>query len=224
MTINKKAQYIKKYCADNDIFYLRSKAEFPKECIEEVKQVWDEGFFVKHRGGESQGWHSCALYGWGIESPEYYRTMNPSGYGFEEEQVKWGFTELAEIAPYTKQFLLDYFDVPTLRRCRFMALEPGGWIKAHDDGKERSIHSAINGAFTQPKNCYLRRADTKEEVPFTPLSLFYYDNRVIHEAYNNSNEIRFHFIIHGFKGDKTKQTFIDSFERDYGKIELPDSK
>ena len=222
--VNEKCNYIKKYCADNDMFFLKALVELPPEVVAEAKQIWDEGFFVKHRGGEASGWHSCALYGWGIKEPEYYRTMNPSGYGFTEKEVTWGFTEIAEIAPKTKKFLEDTFDVSSLRRCRFMMLEPGGWIKAHDDGKERSIWSAINAAITQPEDCYLRRADTLEEVPFKPLHVFYYDNRVMHEAQNNSNKPRFHFIIHGFSGDKTKQVLIDSFERDHGEIKLPISK
>ena len=76
----------------------------------------------------------------------------------------------------------------------------------------------MNGAITQPEDCYLRRCDTLEEVPFKPLHLFYYDNRVKHEAKNNSDKPRFHFIIHGFKRNKTKQVLIDSFEKQYGEI------
>jgi hypothetical protein len=218
MNINKKCNYIKRWCAVNDKFFLKAAYEFPPETIDECKQIYDEGYFVRHRGGQSAGWQSCALHGWGINEPEYYRTMNPSGYGFTEEEVVWGFTEIAEIAPKTKKFLEDTFDMDTMRRCRFMLLEPGGWIQAHDDGKTRSIWSAINGAITQPEDCYLRRADTLEEVPFKPLQLFYYDNRVIHEAKNNSDKPRFHFIIHGFKGNKTKQVLVDSFEKKYGEI------
>lgn len=220
MSINKKCSYIREYCAENDIFYLKHNIEFPQESIDEALQVLEEGFFVKHRGGDSEGWQSCALWGWGKERPEYYRTMNPSGYGFTEEEVVWGWTEIQEVAPRTKQFLSDTYNMKNMRRCRFMLLEPGGWIKAHDDGKVRSIHSAVNVAITQPKNCYLRRADTKEEVPFKPKQMFFYDNRVLHEAKNDSNENRLHFIIHGFKDDKSKQILIDSFEEQYHEIEL----
>mgnify|MGYP006095478427 FL=1 len=222
--VNEKCNYIKKYCADNDIFFLKASVKLPPEAISEVQQIYNEGYFVKHRGGDSAGWHSCALYGWGNNEPEYYRTMNPSGYGLEEENVVWGFTEIAEIAPHMKKFLEDTFDVSALRRCRFMLLEPGGWIEAHDDGKGRNIWSAINASITQPENCYLRRVDTLLEVPFKPLDVFYYDNRVVHEAKNNSNKNRFHFIIHGFSGNKTKQVLIDSFQRDHGEIKLPISK
>ena len=220
MTLGQKVKYIKEYCATNDIFYLKANIEFPKESIDEALQILDEGYFVHHRGGESEGWQSCALWGWGKNKPEYYYTMNPSGYGYTEEEVVWGWTEVADIAPRTKEFLEDHYDMETMRRCRFMLLEPGGWIKAHDDGKERSIHSAVNVAITQPENCYLRRCDTKEEVPFKPGHMFFYDNRVMHEAKNNSDENRLHFIIHGFRGPKAKQILIDSFEEQYETIQL----
>lgn len=208
-------------CAQQDIFYLESTLQFPKESIEEVQQVHDEGFFVKHRGMDSKGWLSCALHGWGAgPRPEYYRTMNPSGYGFTEDEATYGWTELEEIAPRTKEFLLDNFDCSIMRRARFMLLEPGGYIKSHSDREGRMIVSAINVCLTQPKDCYLRRTDTLEEVPFEPTKMFYYDNGVEHEAANNSNENRFHFIIHGYSSNITKQNVIDSYEKHYDKIEL----
>lgn len=208
-------------CAENDVFYLESTLRFPKESIDEVQQVHEEGYFVRHRGGDSKGWMSCALHGWG-KGPraEYYRTMNPSGYGFTEDEVVYGWTELEEIAPRTKEFLLDNFDCSIMRRARFMLLEPGGYIVAHRDGENRSISSAINVCLTQPKDCYLRRADTLEEVPFEPTKMFFYDNRVLHEAQNNSNENRFHFIIHGYGSDIIRQNIVDSYEKKYGKIKL----
>jgi len=221
MTINEKVIQVQKECAEKDIWYLESTLTFPKESIDEVHQVHEEGFFVPHRGGDSQGWHSCALHGWGIgDRAEYYRTMNPSGYGFTEEESTYGWTELEEIAPRTKEFLMDNFDCSVMRRSRFMLLEPGGFITSHSDGEGRNIRSAMNVCLTQPKDCYLRRSDTKEEVPFEPTKMFYYDNRIMHEAANNSKENRFHFIIHGYASDITKQNIIESYERDHGKVEL----
>ena len=189
MSISSKANKVIELCAEKDVFYLESTLRFPKESIDEVKQIHEEGYFVRHRGGDSKGWLSCALHGWGAgPRPEYYRTMNPSGYGFTEEQVVYGWTELEEIAPRSKEFLLDHFDCSVMRRARFMLLEPGGYITAHKDGEKRAVNSAINVCLTQPKDCYLRRADTLEEVPFEPTKMFFYDNRVLHEAQNNSNE------------------------------------
>ena len=51
-----------------------------------------------------------------------------------------------------------------------MLLKPQGEIKAHHDQDanpgRRTIAAAINLAFYQPEACYLRRVDTKEELPF----------------------------------------------------------
>ena len=224
MSYSQLANKVNELCAENDIWYLESTLCFPKESIDEVKQVHEEGFFIKHRGGDSKGWQSCALHGWGIgDRAEYYRTMNPSGYGFEEKDATYGWTELEEIAPRTKEFLMDSFDCSIMRRARFMLLEPGGYIKAHTDGDKRSISSAINVCLTQPEDCYLRRADTLEAVPFEPTKMFYYDNRVMHEAANNSNENRFHFIIHGYSSDITRKNMLESYEKHHGKVELQDS-
>jgi hypothetical protein len=93
-----------------------------------------------------------------------------------------------------------------------MLLKPGGTIDSHNDsndkrnkeGRTRNISSAINLAFYQPDNCYLRRASTKEELPFDNCTGFWFDNGVNHEALNSSNENRFHFIIHG-GGNKERQ-------------------
>ena len=97
VSISSKANKVVELCAEKDVFYLESTLRFPKESIDEVKQIHEEGYFVRHRGGDSEGWLSCALHGWGAgPRPEYYRTMNPSGYGLTEDGVKYGWTELEE--------------------------------------------------------------------------------------------------------------------------------
>lgn len=215
-TLSQKVRKIRDYCSDNDIWYLKSHLQFPKESLNEVLQVYNEGYFVRHRGSDSEGWLSCAIHGWGTKGKaEWHRTMNPSGYGFTEEEVQYGWTELEEICPRTKEFLQDNFDTSKMRRARFMLLEPNGNIKEHTDGEGRNIYSAINVAITQPENCYLRRTDTLEEVPFQPYEMYYYDNRVPHEAKNNSTENRFHFIIHGYSNEQGYNNFIKSFENEY---------
>ena len=222
------------WCRANDIWYLKIDLEIPEACIKEAQQVYDEGFFVEHRYGDGDGWYSAALHGWvGKEEKDtrnaWYPTKNPSGHGYTEDTVKWGWSELEEICPETKRWLED-FPHKQYRRCRFMLLKPGGSIVSHNDvsekraeeGRSRNIAAAINLAFYQPENCYLRRASTKEELPFENCTGFWFDNGVNHEALNSSNENRYHFIIHGGSNKDRERLMLRSLIKQYGKEVLKD--
>ena len=222
------------WCRMHDIWYLKIDLEIPDVCISEAQAVYDEGFFVPHRYGDGDGWESASLHGFAPETAKdtsmgWHYTKNPSGHGLSEETVKWGWTEIAEIAPETKRWLED-FPHKIYRRCRFMLLRPNGRIEAHHDqhGKNHIQHAssgrpyggtiaaAINLAFYQPDNCYLRRADTKEELPFENCTGFWFDNGVVHEAHNASNENRFHFIIHGGSNKERKELMKRSLAKQFG--------
>tara|TARA_B100000749_G_C18397693_1_gene453229 strand:- start:47 stop:739 length:693 start_codon:yes stop_codon:yes gene_type:complete len=218
---------INEWCRKNDIWYLKMDLDIPKECIKESQAVYDEGFFVNHREDYGNGWASSALHGYvpkgGDISMGWHYTNNPEGHGFTEESVEWGWTELQEIAPETKRWLED-FPHTRYRRCRFMLLRPKGYISQHNDSNEkreeegriRNISSAINLAFYQPENCYLRRYDTKEELPFENCTGFWFDNGVEHEALNSSDENRFHFIIHGGQNKMRKELMTKAMVKQFG--------
>ena len=219
------------WCRNHDVWYLQMDLDIPEVCIKEAQAVYDNGFFVEHRygnGGEG-GWCSAAIHSFvhknkSDTSMGWYHTKNPSGHGLEEEGVKWGWTEVADIAPETKRWL-EEFPQNHYRRCRFMLLKPDGTINAHHDsnaprdarGARRNISSAINLAFYQPKNCYLRRVDTKEELPFKNCTGFWFDNGVEHEALNSSNENRYHFIVHGGNNKARKQLMLEALVKRFGK-------
>jgi len=210
-----------------DIWYLKIDLEIPDACISEAQAVYDEGFFVDHRYGVGQageGWASTSIHSFVRKDAlntglGWHHTKNPSGHGLTEDNVKWGWTEVAEVAPETKRWLED-FPHKTYRRCRFMLLRPEGRIEAHHDQDKnpgrRTIAAAINLAFYQPDNCYLRRQDTKEELPFENCTGFWFDNGVVHEAYNASNENRFHFIIHGGSNKERKELMKRSLAKQFG--------
>jgi len=105
-------------------------------------------------------------------------------------------------------------------------LKPQGKIKAHHDQDSnpgrRTIAAAINLAFYQPKECYLRRVDTKEELPFENCTGFWFDNGVVHEAYNASEENRFHFIVHGGSNKRRKELMKRSLIKQFGNDVLKD--
>ena len=222
------------WCRLHDIWYLKIDLEIPDVCISEAQAVYDEGFFVPHRYGDGDGWESASLHGFVPDTDKdtsmgWHYTKNPSGHGLTEETVKWGWTEIAEVAPETKRWL-EEFPHKKYRRCRFMLLKPGGEITAHHDqhGKRHIQHAssgrpyggtiaaAINLAFYQPDNCYLRRADTKEELPFQNCTGFWFDNGVVHEAHNASNENRFHFIIHGGSNKERRELMKRSLAKQFG--------
>ena len=212
------------WCRKNDVWYLKIDLDIPQECIAEAQAVYDEGFFVDHRYGDGDGWCSAALHSFvSKDEPDtrmgWYHTKNPSGHGLTEESVKWGWTEVADIAPETKRWL-EEFPHKNYRRCRFMLLKPQGEIKAHHDQDanpgRRTIAAAINLAFYQPEACYLRRVDTKEELPFENCTGFWFDNGVVHEAYNGSDENRFHFIVHGGSNKRRKELMKRSLVKQFG--------
>ena len=217
------------WCRYHDVWYLQMDLEIPEVCIKEAQTVYDEGFFVDHRYGDGGGWRSAAIHSFVHKNAKdtslgWYHTKNPDSYDLREEDVTWGWTEVAELAPETKRWLED-FPHNHYRRLRFMLLEPGGGIVAHNDsnvprdkrGARRNIASAINLAFYQPKNCYLRRVDTKEELPFENCTGVWFDNGVEHEALNSSTENRFHFIIHGGNNKARKQLMKDSLVKRFGR-------
>tara|TARA_R110002167_G_scaffold363521_1_gene583717 strand:- start:202 stop:546 length:345 start_codon:yes stop_codon:yes gene_type:complete len=106
-----------------------------------------------------------------------------------------------------------------------MLIKPNGSITAHHDasdvrineGRTRNISAAINLAIYQPDNCYLRRVDTKEELPFENCTGFWFDNGVTHEALNNSDENRFHFIVHGGSNKERIELMKRSMVKQFGK-------
>lgn len=167
--------------------------QLPEETLKEVLQVYDEGFFVSHN--KNTNWMGATLHG-----EDWHVT------GTSDAEYKW--TEVSEICPETTRFFRDEFIFEDYMRIRFMLLNPGGVIKRHSDantperyelGQKQMCRGAINACITQPKNCYLRDAVTLEEVPFTPRSIFWFNCWREHEAYNGSDELRFHMVIHGKK-------------------------
>ena len=175
------------------IIYEKMEFELPEETLAEVQQVYEEGFFVPHNNNPL--WLSSTLHG------EQWHVTGPS-----DAEMTW--TEVAEICPETKRFFEKDFLFETYNRIRFMLLMPGGKIKAHSDantderyqlGQKQMCRGAINACITQPENCFLRDAKTHEEVPFTPRSIFWFNCWREHEAANNSDQLRFHMVIHGKK-------------------------
>lgn len=205
---------IRKWCRDNNILYLKADINIPEQVEQEAWTIYNKGLFTVHRASDSGGWGSATLHGeeWNIT------TLNVDA----KEKYKW--TTLTEYAPVMTHWLKEVFpNNGKYGRCRFMLLEPGGFIRSHTDTHlwqegqplKNNILSAINISINQPKNCYLQRTEDKLEVPFKPTEVYWFNNGAFHEAANYSKEPRFHFIIHGGSNLERQLLFIRSFKKQH---------
>ena len=201
------------WCASQNLFYLKADILIPKEVYSEVLEIYNLGLFTNHRINDGKGWSSATLHG---------DDWNITGYNPDKSNYHW--TSLCEKAPIMTNWIKNVFPNNGLYgRCRFMLLEPGGFIRKHTDTHKwkpgmplaNNVTRAINICITQPENCYLRNAETLEEVPFKPREVYWFNNGFHHEAANFSKEPRFHFIIHGATNDERRQLFINSVKKEY---------
>jgi hypothetical protein len=211
---------------NHKLYYLKLNITLPKESLDEVKNVYNQKFFVKHRGAIHKGWLSAALHS--IDG-DFWKTMSGKKYGYKndsDESIKWNWTDVCDYAPKTTEFFKKQFPANGYRRLRYMLLEPSGYIKEHCDTtsgiihnprKVDSIFSALNMCITQPANCELTHLDNGP-VPFKPFEIYLFNNDEMHYAFNKSNENRFHIIAHANYNDDFCKLFVESFEKNYEPI------
>ena len=101
-----------------------------------------------------------------------------------------------------------------------MLLKPGGIIPSHYDAFEcgsGNILSSVTVPINQPDNCYLKHDNKNIIIPFTPLKTMLLDNSIMHSGKNDSNELRFHILIHHYGNwrDDFWKLFVESFEKNY---------
>jgi len=198
---------ITRWAKDNNVWFIKLNLDIPPQCLDESKTLYDQGYFSPHRTGWANGWLSCMLHNWDT----YTNNQAPA-----TPDAKYYYTEVADITPVTTNFLQNIFPSDTYGGCSFMCLEPGGHLNPHQDS-EVTKFTGVNVAFNQPKDCYVRRADTKEEIPFTPNSAFLFNTNYTHEARNDSDEPRFHFLIHPASENKALiELYLDSIRHTHG--------
>jgi hypothetical protein len=167
-----------------------------QECIQ------NDHLFVGHRQKDKhlsyshEGWSALTLHGIRPDATEHY-----DQYGLTEPDYKW--TEVCEYFPTCVEFLKK-LGFRSYDRVRIMRLAPGGYIMPHSDGDGR-IFGPLNIAINNPEGCDFYFEEWGK-VPFKPGTGFFLDIGNIHAVYNNSNETRYHFIVHGHINDKLIET------------------
>lgn len=170
-----------------------------QECIE------NDHLFVGHRQKDKhlsyshEGWSALTLHGIRSDATEHY-----DQYGLTEPDYKW--TDVCEHFPTCVQFLKE-LGFRNYDRVRIMKLAPGGYIMPHTDGDGR-IFGPLNIAINNPDGCNFYFEEWGK-VPFKQGTGFFLDIGNTHAVYNNSNEPRYHFIVHGHINNKLIETAFD---------------
>lgn len=179
-----------------------------KECVD------NDHLFVGHRQQDRhlsynhEGWAAITLHGIAPDKTEHWPQ-----YGFnsmEEANLHW--TEACETFPLCAAF------IKSLRygvhdRVRIMKLKAGGYIMPHVDGPGR-IFGPLNIAINNPDGCGFYFKDWGR-VPFVQGNGFFLDIANEHIVWNNSNEDRYHFIVHGWDNNWIKDIAATQFKEIY---------
>jgi len=172
--------------------------------------------FVKHRdqdnggggGYRHKGWRSLCIHG--IDPT---KTNHFTQYGYNShEETPYDWTEICARCPITHEFFKYYFPFDDYYRVRFMLLDPQGYITPHEDSDEHRL-APINIALNNPEGCNFKMKGHKGYVPFAPGKSLLLDVGNTHAVYNNSDEDRYHIIVHG----KITKEFKELVEHSYAK-------
>ena len=97
-------------------------------------------------------------------------------------------------------------------RIRIMRISPGGHIWPHIDGGFDHL-GPINVALNNPEGCafYMGGVGILPFKQGTAISLNI--GSKMHAVVNNSNENRYHLIIHGITDDKMSNIYLQSYQK-----------
>ena len=176
--------------------------------LQEAKQ-FDKNY-VPHRSNKEShaGWSAVVLHG--ISS---LHTLDCTAYGYTKDNAPMKWTDIAAMCPNILNFLNVNFPYTKFERVRIMRLEPGGYIAPHIDGGDFDHLGPINIAINNPQNCNFFM-DGYGILPFadgTAMSLNI--GSKTHFVLNNSNENRYHIILHGSKGKKVTDMIYKSYKK-----------
>lgn len=172
-----------------------------------------DSLFVAHRANDKissyghEGWAAVTLHG--IDSD---KTENYERYGYASEaDANYHWTDASDRIPYITKHIVLNLPFTDYGRIRIMRLAPGGYIMPHTDGAGR-IFGPYNFALNNPQGCEFV-FEGHGLVPFKAGRGFMLDLGIKHAVYNNSDEYRYHAIIHGRPYPGINQIVQSSIER-----------
>jgi hypothetical protein len=173
--------------------YLKLDIAVPyKEMLEEARRLKHR--FTDHRGDESKGWKSLALYGLDENRHENWAEYGYTSAADAARDFVW--TTASKECPVTMDFLLNHFPSKKYGRVRFMLVEAGGYIGLHRDSKSMIyLTENINIALNNPVDCIWKWGDGEPALHMEPGGAYAMNITYEHSVVNNSNEDRFHLIV-----------------------------
>jgi hypothetical protein len=184
---------------------IRVPAEMPHEAMLKEVKALRTGFVSHREGGNHRGWRSLCLHG--LSS---VHTENHDRYGYaDRESAPYDWTDISKFCPVSTRFFREQFGYAQYDRIRFMLLEPGGYILPHEDVEWKQL-SAVNLAINNPPGVSFVM-ENWGTVPFSPgtVNMLAVGNK--HMVYNQSDEDRFHIIVHGVRSGTWDAWIKDSY-------------
>lgn len=184
---------------------LRLPFEVPHEQMLAEARALKE-FYVYHRStGHHRGWRSLVLHG--LSS---VHSQGHEHYGYKErDAVPYDWTDISRFCPISTRFFRDTFGYDRYDRVRFMLLEPGGYILPHEDVEWKSL-SPINIALNNPIGCDFVMREWGH-IPFSAGQANMLAVGYEHAVFNDSDEDRYHIIVHGTMGSTWPGIIRDSY-------------
>lgn len=202
--------------------------DFPyAESLAEAKKLKE--LFVGHREADlhgsykHHGWKSLCLHGVSATHTNHWENY-PELSGKSADQIPYSWTHIADSCPATYHYFKNIFPMEKYERLRFMWLQPGGYIQPHRDRLADPILAPMNIALNMPEGCFFKMTG-KGYIPFQGNDAYLLDIGNEHAVWNNSEEDRFHIIVHGKYGSRWKefralvyQSYLKFYEEKSGAI------
>jgi hypothetical protein len=190
--------------------WLRLNADVPyQEILKEILAI--QSLLVTHRDSydEHQGWKSFCVHG------KSFDATREENYYNDDRPYIWT-PEAKQYMPRTIKYFCTTWPQATFARLRVMLLEPGGYVSIHSD-TDQSMLTAINIAITQPVDCNFVM-EKYGPVPFDAGSAFWLDISNNHTVFNNSDQPRWHLIVHQCSDSVDFQNLVvNSYQTLYNK-------
>jgi hypothetical protein len=188
--------------------WLRLNIDIPcQQILKEIQSI--QSLLINHRDsyGEHLGWKSFCIHGKNFDATE----EDP----YDTRPYIWT-PEAKQHMPETIKYFCTTWPQTMFARLRVMLLEPGGYISIHSDA-DQSVLTAINIAITQPVDCNFVM-EKHGSVPFTTGSAFWLDISNRHTVFNNSDQPRWHLIVHQpIEGTDFQKLVVNSYQSLYNK-------